>query len=592
MSEHTDTDFGSLAALTFSQIKSTREEMQEHFNKEDPNIEHVKDLLLNIRSQSADFSAFVEEHLKVTKEGPHRQNFVEWYQSALPCINDYQREAHDWLKIRRTSRNDDCNSIHSCSKKSRISDDGSNISGASSHALRCKFIEKKALLEAQMKGSKKRMELELEILNKQFELKKHADQVELEATNNVLKELDAMENLQLHGNERTKPTVENNFPQSQISGNPSFRSAVKEIKVPLPSASQGIHATASASSIDERSRGSQPKIEASKGPCTYADCPLPKVEPPVFSGEDPSQFITFQRRFSLLIESRPLSPSAKFQYLIMYTSGVALRIVSSFDQADPEIAFNQAWQQLSYDYGSDLALEQVYVQKLHDWPAMKREDPEGLRELRIFLHSMLNKLNGRIFLERWTSGMEVKKLVMKLPRSMRERYRPSFVEALRTERLSLKHFTDFVTKEERELNTPGGLANFMDETSTDLEPRHNFRPPKEGGKNRSLKTRTEIKATHVCTFCAQAHILAECSKFAKEPIEKRRNFVKTKELCFACTKPHHRADQCNHPRRCKRCNRNHPTCMHFEKEFSSHRQDLSDSEEDEASSTTDSSSVT
>ena len=51
----------------------------------------------------------------------------------------------------------------------------------------------------------------------------------------------------------------------------------------------------------------------------------------------------------------------------------------------------------------------------------------------------------------------------------------------------------------------------------------------------------------------------------KKPMDDRKEFAKTKGLCFACLKPIHISKKCRARARCRTCSKRHPTALHFDK---------------------------
>ena len=52
------------------------------------------------------------------------------------------------------------------------------------------------------------------------------------------------------------------------------------------------------------------------------------------------------------------------------------------------------------------------------------------------------------------------------------------------------------------------------------------------------------------------------AEYVKKTLQEMRDFLKDKELCFACYKGAHRSNGCAQRRTCKTCSRRHPTGLH------------------------------
>lgn len=68
---------------------------------------------------------------------------------------------------------------------------------------------------------------------------------------------------------------------------------------------------------------------------------------------------------------------------------------------------------------------------------------------------------------------------------------------------------------------------------------------------------------HVPTFCQDNHRIANCKKFARLDIDKRRNFVQTNGLCYNCLGGGHSVYSCYQSTRCHTCKGKHHTLLHF-----------------------------
>ncbi|XP_041633403.1 uncharacterized protein [Drosophila kikkawai] len=65
-----------------------------------------------------------------------------------------------------------------------------------------------------------------------------------------------------------------------------------------------------------------------------------------------------------------------------------------------------------------------------------------------------------------------------------------------------------------------------------------------------------------CTSCQQNHQLFKCPQFNGLDIAARREFLKTKKLCFNCLSPSHMAGNCTSRHTCRICRRKHHTLVH------------------------------
>ncbi|XP_044779750.1 uncharacterized protein LOC123327402 [Drosophila simulans] len=65
-----------------------------------------------------------------------------------------------------------------------------------------------------------------------------------------------------------------------------------------------------------------------------------------------------------------------------------------------------------------------------------------------------------------------------------------------------------------------------------------------------------------CTSCQQNHQLFKCPQFIALDIASRRDFLKSRKLCFNCLSPAHMVGNCTSRHTCRICRRKHHTLVH------------------------------
>ena len=65
-----------------------------------------------------------------------------------------------------------------------------------------------------------------------------------------------------------------------------------------------------------------------------------------------------------------------------------------------------------------------------------------------------------------------------------------------------------------------------------------------------------------CKMCGKTHDLDDCKEYLTKTLQGRREFLKDKDLCFACYQAGHRSKGCAQRKTCKTCSRRHPTGLH------------------------------
>ena len=69
-----------------------------------------------------------------------------------------------------------------------------------------------------------------------------------------------------------------------------------------------------------------------------------------------------------------------------------------------------------------------------------------------------------------------------------------------------------------------------------------------------------------CSICENKHIAWVCPMITDLDVQKRRDLVREKNLCFNCLRKGHMVSQCNSTKRCMLCKGAHNTIVHIDKE--------------------------
>ncbi len=65
-------------------------------------------------------------------------------------------------------------------------------------------------------------------------------------------------------------------------------------------------------------------------------------------------------------------------------------------------------------------------------------------------------------------------------------------------------------------------------------------------------------------MCQQRHDLEDCTAYLDKSVDDRRGFLKEKRLCFSCFGRDHMHVCCVNRRKCRKCNKYHPTTLHID----------------------------
>lgn len=89
-----------------------------------------------------------------------------------------------------------------------------------------------------------------------------------------------------------------------------------------------------------------------------------------------------------------------------------------------------------------------------------------------------------------------------------------------------------------------------------------FTKSKEDDPSNHETTKDETQAVKSCVLCKGAHELNSCQEFCKKDIKERKEFTKSKGLCFGYLKQGHVSKNCKKRKTCDTCEKLHPTSLH------------------------------
>ena len=244
---------------------------------------------------------------------------------------------------------------------------------------------------------------------------------------------------------------------------------------------------------------------------------LPKTDLQTFDGTDITKFPSFMLMFERTIENKLL-------YLAQYTHGRAKKIVQSCMHSDSGISYKKAKELLRKEYGNVHKISNTYLEKLSNWPQIKKDDETAIDELSLYLTNcsqFLDSMGG----SEMNSPKEIMHIVMKLPYKLRENWRKLTHEILKSDRtVNFHDLVSFVADEAAPLRQP-----LFSKISEPLKPTR-----KTIGNGKSLnfimKTDNEQSNNKICLCCKKNHLITSCNFSAKTRDEKSE-FVK--KMVFA-----------------------------------------------------------
>ena len=291
---------------------------------------------------------------------------------------------------------------------------------------------------------------------------------------------------------------------------------------------------------------------------------LPKIELKSFDGTDITHFKTFIMNFERIIENQCSNDADKLHYLLQYTSGKAHQLVDSCKHFNSTVAYRKAKGLLTEEYGNEFRVSNCYIEKLNNWPTIKSEDATALQDLSLFLLDCLHYQDNMTYRNQLQSPKELLAIVEKLPYKLQERWRRRCYDLQsNVGSVYFKNLVDFVCDEAAVLNQPlfGTLPSYKPQPKVSEKPKQSYVPRKQ------LSVQTNEPQTirnKFCEYCKMdSHFISSCNFFKEITHDKKSEFVKKTNLCFACLKKNHTSKDCRNKATCIICSKRHPTILHY-----------------------------
>ena len=304
---------------------------------------------------------------------------------------------------------------------------------------------------------------------------------------------------------------------------------------------------------------------------------LPPPEPSIFYG-DPIKFPGWKTAFQTLITSRGIPPSERLYYLVKYLAGEAKEAVEGFLLVSDDNAFERAKELLKKRYSDSFLIANAFRDKLTDWPRIQARDGTGLQKFADFLRQCLSAMSSVEGLSILDDSRENQRLAAKLPEWLLNKW-ARVVADIRRSTGRYPPFATFVALIEREAeiaNDPILSVRGIRGRDKNADGNEAIKFTKDRKGIRCLSThqtaadKTEKRQKGqddpnptTCFFCERhGHDLDSCRNFMKKPMDERRDYLLKKSLCFSCLVRGHLAKTCKQRKKCKTCQKTHPTVLH------------------------------
>ncbi|CAI6359149.1 unnamed protein product [Macrosiphum euphorbiae] len=288
--------------------------------------------------------------------------------------------------------------------------------------------------------------------------------------------------------------------------------------------------------------------------------PLPKIDLPTFDG-NLLEWRSYRDIFiSLVHDNTIIGDAQRFHFLLASLKGDALKVIKSIPLSANNYAL--AWDAISKRFDNKRLLASAHLDKLFAFKPIERESLTSLlsfvdtfKENVSLIKSLgVNDLAGFLLFHIGSRVLDASTIQL-FESSISPSTIPTFDELL-----------DFVQQRCRVLENIKGSSNFDSKPASIVKPRDNntrkFVAPR---KSVFAATTSTVKSkSRSCPACDKTdHIIYQCSKFNDMTVEKRRELVVSRKLCFACMSPNHMLAACTSTKGCRSCNsKRHHTMLH------------------------------
>lgn len=295
---------------------------------------------------------------------------------------------------------------------------------------------------------------------------------------------------------------------------------------------------------------------------TQPSVSLPKIHLPKFDGS-----LLHWRSFrdiyvSLVHDNSTIGDAERFHYLTSCLSGPALSLIRSIPlSADNYLV---AWEALSSRFDNKRMLASAHLDKLFEFKPMSQE---SVASLMAFIDTFQENVSI-------IKSLGVDDLASFLLFHMGSRVlHPTTLQLFESSisRLTIPTFEELIKFVQHRCQI---LESLKSAVKVDRPERSREKPLFRGKSSIPTKsvfttTSASFKSTsRNCSMCnKEDHVLQQCPTFKQLTVDKRREFVTSRKLCFACMHSSHRVDACSSKKSCASCgSRRHNSLLHRNQE--------------------------
>lgn len=281
---------------------------------------------------------------------------------------------------------------------------------------------------------------------------------------------------------------------------------------------------------------------------------LPRLSLPGFSGEYATWRSFYDLFLSMVVNNVNLNNVDKMHYLKTCLSGDAARLVTNLPVSDD--TFSIAWSTLIARYENERVLISAQLEKLLGIKPIKAKSAKELNSLLTTVTESLGALRALGCQTTSWDPLLIHLLIRLLDTETREAWKVTLGPS--TVYPTLKQFEEFLVGrirawESLEAHSTGSSHG------KERNPR-SFH--KSEIKARSLvATTSHFENKQACRFCKSEHFMSACPEYLALPVQRRRQMIIKKNLCFNCLGSH-LSSRCSSGRRCRQCGQKHHTTIH------------------------------
>lgn len=264
--------------------------------------------------------------------------------------------------------------------------------------------------------------------------------------------------------------------------------------------------------------------------------------------------MTFRDTFSAVIDKDKTIPKIqKLRFLRSYLKGNAARVIESLETIENN--YDIAWELLNQRYNNIRIILNNHVQAIFELPVVNKESAENLRNLS---DNILRHVRALKVLEQPTDTWDTLLIYLintKLDINTRKEWEKSIIG---NKVPTFADLTNFLNEKCQMLETLYLNHNEQTKVNNKSENKLSFSANKTQ-QCRSFVNNTQFRT--YCKFCNEDHFIYHCPEFAKQSIDDKQKFVKSKGVCYNCLRTNHLFAECKSGN-CTKCNCKHHTLLH------------------------------